>query len=270
MAPVERYRIDPGSDIDLASFDPDDIGCEQLSKHQVQKIHHAMSRELARLQQLLFAEAKHKVIVVLQGMDSSGKDGTIRRVFTSVDPLGVNVANFKRPSLDELAHDYLWRVHHHTPAKGFITIFNRSHYEDVLVPRVHSLVPEHQWKARYRHLVEFERMLYDEGAVILKFFLNISREEQGKRLQQRLENPIKQWKFEHGDINERRYWNEYILAYEDAISATSTVFAPWYIIPANVKWYRNIVILQVLIDSMQALEMSYPVPAADLPTTIDG
>jgi len=201
---------------------------------------------------------------VLQGLDSSGKDGTIKRVFRMVNPLGVRVANFKRPNDVELAHDYLWRVHRSTPANGEVTIFNRSHYEDVLVVRVHDLVPRDVWERRFEHIRHFERMLVDEGTVIRKFFLHISRDEQKVRLQERLDNPAKHWKFEHGDLAERKYWDDYTQAYEDAISETSTDHAPWYVVPAERKWYRDLVISSVLVETLDSLDLRYPEPAAGL------
>jgi PPK2 family polyphosphate:nucleotide phosphotransferase len=224
----------------------------------------ALAEKLFDLQQLLYASASHKLIVVLQGMDTSGKDGTIKHVFKMVNPLGVRVANFTRPNEVELAHDYLWRVHHNAPPDGDITIFNRSHYEDVLVVRVHDLVPEPVWRRRYDHIRHWEQMLVDEGTIIRKFFLHISPGEQKARLQERLENPAKHWKFEHGDIEERQYWNEYTEAYQDALSETSTADAPWYVVPADQKWFRNLVISTVLVETLESLDLNYPEPAAGL------
>ena len=197
-------------------------------------------------------------------MDTSGKDGTIKHVFRNINPLGVKVANFKRPNEIELAHDYLWRVHPHTPSRGHLSIFNRSHYEDVLIVRVHNLVPKAQWDRRYRQIREFERILAEEGTIILKFFLHISKKEQKERLEERLQNPKKQWKFEHGDIDERKLWDDYQKAYEVALAKTSTDHAPWYIVPSDRKWYRNLVISQVLIDTLDGLKMKYPEPEQGL------
>jgi PPK2 family polyphosphate:nucleotide phosphotransferase len=215
---------------------------------------------LDELQQVLFAEDKHRVLIVLQGMDTSGKDGTVRHVFRGVNPVGVDVANFKKPTDLELEHDYLWRVHAKAPRKGEIMIFNRSHYEDVLVVRVHDLVPQEVWERRYGHINDFERMLADEGTTILKFFLHISHDEQKARLQERLDNPDKNWKFEHGDVEERKRWDDYTEAYEAVLSRTSTDHAPWYVIPANRKWYRNLVISTILTERLEALDMQYPPP----------
>jgi PPK2 family polyphosphate:nucleotide phosphotransferase len=202
--------------------------------------------------------------MVLQAMDTGGKDSTIRHVFDGVNPQGVKVANFKRPTREELAHDYLWRIHRHTPARGKIVVFNRSHYEDVLVVRVHNLVPPEIWKRRYDHINAFERMLVDEGTTILKFYLHISKEEQRERLQARLDRPHKRWKFNRGDLKERALWDDYMAAYEAMLSKTSTDWAPWYIIPSDRKWYRNLVIATILVQTLQGLDMQYPASADDL------
>jgi PPK2 family polyphosphate:nucleotide phosphotransferase len=223
-----------------------------------------LGEQLLALQQLLYADGRYKVLVILQGLDSSGKDGTIKHVFRMVNPLGVQVANFKSPNDVELAHDYLWRVHRRTPANGEIAIFNRSHYEDVLIVRVHDLVPRSTWKRRFEHIRQFEQMLVDEGTVIRKFFLHISKDEQKERLQERLDNPAKHWKFEHGDIAERAHWNEYTAAYEDAIGETSTSAAPWYVVPSDKKWFRNLVISTVLVDTLESLDLRYPDPPPGL------
>src|SRR4051795_4103039 len=209
---TDTYRIVPGSRVDLATVDADDTDEFDGKKADAQTRIDEQSARLLELQQVLYAAADRKVLIVLQGMDTSGKDGTIKHVFKMVNPLGVRVANFKRPNDVELAHDYLWRVHHNAPSNGEITIFNRSHYEDVLVVRVHDLVAREVWQRRYDHIRNFEQMLVDEGTVVLKFFLHISRDEQRQRLEQRLEEPAKHWKFEHGDIEEREFWDEYTTA----------------------------------------------------------
>jgi PPK2 family polyphosphate:nucleotide phosphotransferase len=233
------------------------------SKAEAEAALEDLNRRLAELQQKLYAQAKQRLLVVLQGMDTSGKDGTIKHVFRSINPLGVDVANFKRPTEHELARDYLWRVHQQVPARGHIKIFNRSHYEDVLVVRVHELVPESVWSKRYGHINDFERMLTDEGVVIRKFFLHISKDEQKHRLQERLDNPTKHWKFEHGDLEERKLWDAYQEAYEIALAKTSTEHAPWYIVPSDKKWYRNLVISHVLIETLESMDLRYP-PSPDL------
>ncbi len=261
---MEQYRVQPGSSVDLASRDPRDAsafsGGKQAGKAQAKQD----NAVLEHLQELLYAEGKHKLLVVLQAMDTGGKDGTIRHVFDGTNPQGVKVASFKKPTPEELAHDYLWRVHPHTPGRGEIAIFNRSHYEDVLVVRVHDLVPEAVWSRRYDHIVAFEKLLADEGTTILKFFLHISKDEQRQRLQARADDPTKHWKFSFGDLEERKLWDDYLAAYEAAISQTSTDFAPWYIIPADRKWYRNLVITRIIVQTLEALDMSYPPPEGDL------
>jgi PPK2 family polyphosphate:nucleotide phosphotransferase len=213
---------------------------------------------LEELQEMLYAEHKHKVLIVLQAMDTGGKDGTIRHVFEGVNPQGVRVAGFKKPTPEELDHDFLWRVHKQVPGKGEVVIFNRSHYEDVLVVRVHNLAPQEVWSKRYDHINDFERMLVDEGTTILKFFLHIDLDEQKERLQARLDEPNKRWKFNPEDLEERKLWPQYVKAYEDAISKTSTDWAPWYIVPANRKWYRNLVVGTVIIETLKDLDMRYP------------
>ncbi len=223
-----------------------------------------MNKRLESLQELLYAEGKHKVLIVLQALDTGGKDGTIRHVFEGVNPAGVDVASFKAPTPEELAHDYLWRIHKHTPARGHMTIFNRSHYEDVLVVRVEGLAPEEVWARRYDQINAFERMLAEEGTLILKFYLNIDLDEQKERLQARLDDPSKHWKFAIADLAARAKWPAYQAAYEDVLSRTSTDHAPWYIVPANRKWYRNLVISKVLIDALEGLQMKYPQPADGL------
>ncbi len=216
---------------------------------------------LEELQERLYAEAKHAVLVVLQAMDTGGKDGTIESVLGAVDPQGCSVASFKAPTSLELAHDYLWRIHQAVPAKGMIGIFNRSHYESVLVERVKNLAPKEVWSRRYEHINNFERMLADEGVTIVKFFLHISKQEQKQRLEARLANPEKHWKFNPGDLKERERWDDYQQAYEDALRECSTKHAPWYVVPADKKWFRNWVVSDVLVRTLKGLKMHYP-PAA--------
>jgi PPK2 family polyphosphate:nucleotide phosphotransferase len=207
---------------------------------------------------LLYAEHKHKVLVVLQGMDSAGKDATIRKVFEGVNPEGVRVAHFGRPSEEETDHDYLWRAHKQVPGKGEIVIFNRSHYESVLVERVHKIAPEKVWKKRFQQINDFERMLAEEGTTIMKFFLHIDRDEQAKRFRDRLKDPTKHWKFSYLDYSERKYWNEYVRAYEDVLERTSTEVAPWYVVPSNHGWFRDLLVSQVILASLVGLDMQYP------------
>jgi PPK2 family polyphosphate:nucleotide phosphotransferase len=217
-----------------------------------------LTARLAELQERFYADGRHRLLVVLQGTDTSGKDGTIKDVFHGVNPSGVRIASFKAPSEHELAHDYLWRIHAQAPPKGEITVFNRSHYEDVLVVRVHDLVPKNVWRKRYDQIRAFEQMLFESDTVILKFFLHISKEEQRARLQARIDDPTKRWKFQHGDLEERKLWDDYQRAYEDALSKTSAEWAPWYVVPANQKWYRNFVVGSVVVAALEGLHMKYP------------
>jgi len=257
---TDRFRVVPGTSVDLSALDPRDTNGFDGDKGAGQEAHDELSRRLEDLQDLLYADGRHRLLVVLQAMDTGGKDGTIRHVFHHTNPQGVKVASFKRPTELERAHDYLWRVHPFVPADGEIAIFNRSHYEDVLVVRVHDLVPEERWRRRYDHIAEWERMLVDEGTTIRKFFLHISEEEQAERLQARIDTPEKRWKFETGDLAEREHWDDYVAAYEEALSRTSTDEAPWYIVPADRKWFRNLVVSQVLVDTLEGLGLRYPDP----------
>lgn len=257
---MDQYRILPDAAINLDDLSTNDAG--GLPKKEGKEQLALYVRMLRDLQELLFAEHKHKVLVVLQGMDTSGKDGTIRHVFREVNPQGTRVTNFKKPTERELSHDYLWRVHPHTPGRGEIAIFNRSHYEDVLAVRVHHLVPDAVWEKRYDHINDFERLLADEGTTILKFFLHISQSEQTERFLDRLNQPDKHWKFNPSDLEERNYWKDYHNAYQDMLNRTSTAWAPWFVVPADRKWYRNLVVAHHLVDQLQGLEMAFP---ADLP-----
>jgi PPK2 family polyphosphate:nucleotide phosphotransferase len=259
---MDHYRIPPETAVHLAAFDPGDTGGLQEDEAEDRLLE--LNRRLESLQELLYAEGRHRVLVVLQAMDAGGKDGVIRHVFEGVNPQGVRVASFGRPTEEELAHDYLWRVHAHAPATGRITIFNRSHYEDVLVVRVHGLVPAEVWRRRYRHINEWERLLAEEGTTIRKFYLHISPEEQAERFQARLDDPTKRWKFRLGDLEERARWADYAAAYEAVLSQTSTPWAPWYVVPADHKWYRNLVVATVLVEALETLEMAYPPSEEDL------
>ena len=259
---MDRYRVEPGTRIDLDEVDPRDTSAFDGKKRDGREVIRTLNRRLETLQELLWAEHRRRLLVVLQAMDAAGKDGTIRHVFRGVNPQGVRVANFKVPTRKELAHDYLWRIHQHVPGDGEIVIFNRSHYEDVLVVRVDELVPPEVWTRRYRHINEFERMLVDEGTTILKFHLVIDLDEQKERFQARLDN--KPWKFCHGDLTKRRQWPEYMAAYEDMLAQTSTPWAPWYVVPASRKWYRNLVVGTVLVETLEGLGMQYPEPEEGL------
>jgi PPK2 family polyphosphate:nucleotide phosphotransferase len=260
---MDRYRILPGSSVKLSEWDPNDMSAFPVDKKEGRERLEELNIKLEELQELLFAEDKHKVLIVLQAMDTGGKDGTIRHVFEGVNPQGVRVASFKKPSAKELDHDYLWRVHEQVPGKGEIVIFNRSHYEDVLVVRVHNLVPKEVWSHRYDHINQFERMLVDEGTFILKFYLNINLAEQKERFQARLDEPNKNWKFNPQDLEERKLWPQYMDAYEEVLERTSTPWAPWYVVPANRKWYRNLVVGTIIIETLMGLDMRYPEPEFD-------
>jgi len=259
-AEAKRYQVKPGARFHLDDFDPDETKLLKRGKKEALDKCAKIEAQLADLQELLYAEHRHKVLIVLQGMDTSGKDGAVRHVMSGFNPAGVRVVSFKKPTSVELDHDYLWRVHAQTPASGEIVVFNRSHYEDILIVRVHSLVPEKVWQKRYDQINDFEKMLAENGTVILKFFLHISKEEQRKRLEARIQDPQKRWKFQHGDIEERKLWDDYMRAYDDALEKTSTEWAPWHVVPSNTKWYRNYVVGVVILRALQKLRMRYPEP----------
>ncbi|MCP3977195.1 MAG: polyphosphate kinase 2 family protein [bacterium] len=261
---MDRYRVAPGSDIDLKDWDPDDLAAFSGDKDEARDLFEDMVERIAELQHVMWAEDKHSLLVVIQAMDTGGKDSTIRSVFSGVNPQGVRVANFKSPTSVELEHDYLWRVHPHTPGKGEIAVFNRSHYEDVLIVRVLGFAPEEKWQRRYGHINDFERLLTDEGTTVVKLYLHISKEEQAERLQERLDTPEKLWKFNKGDLDHRALWPEYMKAFEAVLSKTSTEDAPWYIIPANRKWYRNYVIGTIILDTLESMNMEFPSPEEGL------
>lgn len=251
------YKIGPGQAVDLNKIATDDTGSFKDKNAAVIASQEHLQR-LEKLQQSLYAEGKRSLLVVLQAMDTGGKDGTIRHVFSGVNPQGCSVVSFKTPSSEELAHDYLWRIHKAAPARGMITIFNRSHYESVLIERVHKLVPKEVWQRRYDHINAFEKLLTDEGTVVLKFFLHISKHEQLNRLQERQDDPKKTWKFQKGDFAERKLWKKYHNAYEDALTRCSTAHAPWYIIPADHKWFRNWLISDILVRTLEKMNPRYP------------
>jgi PPK2 family polyphosphate:nucleotide phosphotransferase len=255
---MQRHRVKPGIRVELARRDAGSTAGFRGGKKRAAAELARLSERLEALQELLWAEHRHKVLVVLQGLDASGKDGTIRHVFEGVNPAGVKVAAFKKPTSEELAHDFLWRVHPKVPGHGELVIFNRSHYEDVLVARVMELVPRAVWAPRYEQIVNFEKLLADTGTTILKFFLHIDADEQRERFQARIDDPTKRWKFNPGDLDTRKLWGSYTEAYEDALSRTATDFAPWYVVPANKKWYRNLVVATVLVEALEGLGMTYP------------
>ena len=256
----ERLRLTPGESVELAKRDASDTSTWPGGKRKGEATLPGLRAELDRLQELFYADARRGLLVILQGMDTSGKDGVIRHVFEGVNPQGVRVSSFKQPTPEEMAHDFLWRVHRDAPAKGEVAIFNRSHYEDVLIARVHRLVPHKVWSKRFDAINAFERELAEEGNMILKFFLHISKEEQARRLQARINDPTKRWKLSMADFHERKYWDEYQAAYEDVLERTNTPWAPWYLLPSDHKWFRNLAISSILVDQLRPLKLRYPEP----------
>jgi len=261
---VREYQVKPGEKVKLSQWDPNDSGSFQGNKQQARAETEILNQKLQRLQEVLYAEHKQKILILLQGMDTSGKDGAVRHVFERVNPQGVRVANFKEPAPEELDHDFLWRIHKQVPASGEIVIFNRSHYEEVLIVRVHELVPRQVWKKRYDQINDFESLLVETGTTLLKCYLHIDKDEQKKRLQARLDDPNKHWKFRKSDLEDRKLWPEYVKAYEGVLNKTSTEAAPWYIVPANHKWYRDWVISTILVEKLEKLGMKYPQPTESL------
>ena len=259
----DMFRVEPGTRVKLSQIDPDYKG-DDKDQSAVQDELAKLTKRLAELQYLMYAECKRSFLIVLQAVDGGGKDGTVNHVIASMNPQGATVQPFKVPSAEELAHDYLWRIHKVTPAKGRVVVFNRSHYEDVLVVRVHGLVPPEVWSGRYDEINAFEKLLSDNGTHIIKFFLYIDKKEQLARFKQRLEDPAKQWKISESDYKEREFWDAYQNAYEDAISKCSTADAPWYIIPANHKWCSNMAISRILVATMESMGMQFPAPSVNI------
>ncbi len=259
---IEKLLVPPDSNYKLQDVDPE--ATHGVNKHEAEKQLAKNLERLSVLQYLLYAESQRAFLVVLQGIDAGGKDGTIRHVMTGLNPQGVEVTAFKVPEGEETRHDYLWRIHKAIPERGKIGIFNRSHYEDVLVVRVHDIVPKSVWQKRYRHINDFEHMLADNGVTIVKFLLYISKEEQAKRFRERLDDKTKNWKFNMGDVKEREYWDQYIDAYQAVLRKCSTAEAPWYVVPSNRKWFRNLAVSEVLVDTLESMKLSYPKATADL------
>lgn len=259
----KEFRVEPGSVVDLESVDaeykPDDLKRKEGERELVRQI-----ERLRELQRQLYAEDARSLLIVLQGRDAAGKDGTIRHVFGPLNPQGCKVASFKVPSKLEASHDFLWRCHKAVPARGQVGIFNRSHYEDVLVVRVHDLVPREIWSKRFDHINNFEALLHDKGTMVLKFYLHIDRDEQLERFGKRISEPAKNWKISDADYSERPYWDQYTKAFEEALSRCSTENAPWFVIPANRKWFRNLAIASIVVDAMEGLDMKYPEPSVDM------
>lgn len=261
---MKIFRAKPGSKIKLAEVDP--YGEAELAGDKEAGLQYleVLRGDITRLQRMLYAGRQHRLLIILQGLDGSGKDGTVRSVFSGIDPHGLRVVSFKGPTPQELDRDFLWRIHREVPARGEMVVFNRSHYEDIVAVKVKNLAPKTVWEKRFDHVVNFERMLMDEGTTILKFFLHLSRDEQRRRLQARLENPDKHWKFHPDDISDSKRWPEFAEAYEEVIARTGTDTAPWFIIPGNRKWYRNVAVATIVRDTLARLELKFPPPAWDL------
>ena len=258
---MKRHRVPVDSKLQLDTYDADDTGEYKKTDREKEKVKAITAELIAKLdglQERLYANADRSLLIVLQGMDTSGKDGTIKHVMSGVNPQGCKVVSFKAPSNGELVHDFLWRVHHEVPAKGHIGIFNRSHYEDVLITRVHKIISDKVAVQRFNQIKEFEELLAENGTVILKFFLHISKEEQKERLEERIHDPEKRWKFNEGDLEERMLWKDYMRAFEDVLSATNTEQAPWYVVPANRKWYRNLVVADRIVNALEEMKLKTP------------
>lgn len=255
------HRLEPGLPVDLAALDPGDTGAAPGDKAVTRAALAEVTARLAKLQEMLFAEAERRVLLVLQGLDTSGKGGTIKHVLRGVNPAGLRVVSFKAPTSEELARDFLWRVHANVPASGEIGVFDRSHYEDVIVTRVEGLVPEERWRRRYDHIVAFERLLVDEGTTLVKVLLHLSKDEQRSRLEARLRNPEKRWKYRDEDLSTRARWDDYQVAMSEALARTGSDHAPWHVVPADHKWYRNWAVASILVGALEDLDLRFP----DLP-----
>lgn len=260
---IHHYRVHPGTRVNLDDWNPDDTGLVP-DKETGKALLKAERKRISSLQERLYAEGKQSLLVIVQATDTGGKDGAIKGVFKGVNQQGVRTWAFGAPSPLELAHDFLWRIHQRTPEHGMIGVFNRSQYEDVLVARVKNLVPREQWEPRYEIINAFERGLANHGTRVLKFYLNISKDEQKERLQARLDNPEKHWKFHKSDLEDRALWDEYRAAYQDALTKCSTAHAPWFVIPANHKWYRNLAIARIVADTLEEMNPQFPPPEEGL------
>jgi len=259
----KKFLVEPGSKVRLAKIDPSYSGKHGSHKKAIPEIEKQIAR-MDRLQYLLYADANQSLLIVLQGLDAAGKDGVIRHLFTGMNPQGTSVVGFKQPDKAEAAHDFLWRAHNRAPGNGEVVIFNRSHYEDVLVVRVHNLVPRSVWSKRYELINDFEKMLTENRTCVLKFYLHISPDEQLERFEKRLDDPGRRWKISESDYSERELWPKYVEAYEDAIARTSTKLAPWYVIPSNHKWFRNLAISHIIADTMDEMGLKLPKPRVDI------
>ena len=260
---TNKFRVKPGSKVDLSKVDASFKDQHESHEHALPEIE-AHSQKVHDLQYLMYAEGKRSLLICLQGRDAAGKDGTINHVLGAMNPQGCPVTGFKVPSKEEAAHDFLWRYHKATPARGQVAIFNRSHYEDVLIQRVHNMVPKNVWSGRYEHINNFEKMLHDNGTHILKFYLHIDAEEQLERFKMRITDPARHWKISDGDYAERPFWDAYTKAFEDAMSKCSTEHAPWFVIPSNHKWFRNLAISKIVSEALESLNMKFPEPTVDI------
>jgi PPK2 family polyphosphate:nucleotide phosphotransferase len=261
---TKRLKVEPGSKVKLSRIDPDFHGTHKSEDEAKAELQRNLSR-ITDLQRKLYADRHHCLLIVLQGIDGAGKDGTCWHVVSAMDPQGVNVVGFKQPAQEERDHDFLWRVHPHAPGLGRVAVFNRSHYEDVLVVRVHKLVPKDVWKRRFEFINDWERLLVEEkNTTILKFFLYISKDEQLARFKERLDDPGRQWKISDSDYSERKLWDKYLDAFEAALSKCSTEQAPWFVIPSNHKWFRNFAVSQIVADAMENMKLALPKPTVDL------
>lgn len=261
---INTFLVKPRTTVKLRQYDPD-YGKKQTRKmEQAETELSELSNHMSHLQYKLFADRSQALLIILQGVDTSGKDGTIRHVMEAFNPQSCRVVSFKEPTTEETAHDYLWRVHKALPSKGEITIFNRSHYEDIIEVRVHKMIPPSIWSQRYRQINEFEQYLSENNIKIIKLFLHISKDEQNKRLEDRLKDPKKRWKINEKDIQKRKYWDEYLKAHEDIINKCNASWAPWYIIPSNIKWFRNIVVATILVHTLEGMKLSFPEPKVDI------
>ncbi len=272
---TQEYKVTPGTVIRLKDMSPEkpektDPLLAKNGKSSADLLIEKNLEQIGQLQNILYASRKAALLVVLQGIDAAGKDGVIKHVLSGVNPQGCVVTSFKIPTEEERLHDVLWRIHRKCPERGIIGIFNRSHYEEVLVARVHGLSPKSAWEKHYDHFNRFEKMLSDNGTVLLKFFLSVSREEQLKRIEERLTRPDKRWKYSPGDLQERKYWDEYQQAFEDMLNKCSTEYAPWYVIPSDKKWFRNLLVSQIILETLQKLDLKFPEPESGQPGKIPG
>lgn len=264
---LKKYTLQHGKETILAKFDPDDTN-KYKNKEEVEEEFEKLQEKLRNLQDKLFASKKHAVLILFQGMDCSGKDGVIKKALSNLNPQGFRTESFKKPTEDELAHDFLWRSHKVLPQKGYICAFNRSYYEDVLITRVHKTITDKEAEKRMAHIRNFENLLLDNGVVLIKIFLHISKSFQMDKINERMGNPEKRWKFDPNDLQERQHWDQYVEAYENVFSQTARKKAPWYIVPANERWFRDFLVLQILVDTMERLNLTYPDVAIDMSNLI--